>query len=57
MTDELITFFDEMDPFEYRKNRYNFNFKETDEDKLDNIDMSVIETYVRKKKLENINNK
>ena len=31
--------------------------EETDEEKLDNIDIRVIESYVRKKKLEIINKK
>lgn len=30
-------------------------FEETDEQKLDKFDLSVVESYVRKKKLENIN--
>jgi len=40
-----------------KKYEKNITFEETDEHKLDSIDMSVIESYVRKKKLENINKK
>jgi len=43
----------------YGKKGYEttIKYEETDEEKLDKIDMSIIESYIRKKKLENINKK
>ena len=47
------------DIYYYGKKGYEttIKYEETDEEKLDKIDMSIIESYIRKKKLENINKK
>ena len=43
--------------FYKKKYKKTITIEETDEEKLDNIDIKVIESYVRKKKLKNINKK
>jgi len=62
LEDDLNLNFDALiNEYKNKRNPYDYvnirDIEETDEEKLDNIDIRVIESYVRKKKLETINKK
>lgn len=40
-----------------KKYGYSIEHQQSDEEKLDDIDIRVIESYIRKKKLKNLNKK
>lgn len=54
--DSKIRILPSQDAFDWLKNYTFYTAKqETDEDKLDKIDIQVIERYLRRKKMNNIN--